>query len=123
MEQTRQKKISALLQKDFIEIFQAAIRDKGIKNLVVSVSTVRVTPDLGNAKVFISVFPYAQAASFVNEVQTNKTLFRHELALRVKNQLRKVPEIDFYLDDALEHIENIDRALSSKENPLQDSGK
>ena len=66
MEQTRQKKISALLQKDFIEIFQAAIRDKGIKNLVVSVSTVRVTPDLGNAKVFISVFPYAQAASFVN---------------------------------------------------------
>lgn len=123
MEQTRQKKISALLQKDFIEIFQAAIRDKGIKNLVVSVSTVRVTPDLGNAKVFISVFPYAQAASFVNEVQTNKTLFRHELALRVKNQLRKVPEIDFYLDDALEHIEKIDRALSSKENPLQDSGK
>ena len=123
MEQTRQKKISALLRKDFIEIFQAAIRDKGIKNLVVSVSTVRVTPDLGNAKVFISVFPYAQAASFVNEVQTNKTLFRHELALRVKNQLRKVPEIDFYLDDALEHIENIDRALSSKENPLQDSGK
>lgn len=123
MEQTRQKKISALLRKDFIEIFQAAIRDKGIKNLVVSVSTVRVTPDLGNAKVFISVFPYAQAASFVNEVQTNKTLFRHELALRVKNQLRKVPEIDFYLDDALEHIEKIDRALSSKENPLQDSGK
>ncbi|MBF02314.1 MAG: ribosome-binding factor A [Flavobacterium sp.] len=118
METNRQKKIGALLQNDLVDILQGEIRKNGITNLVISVSKVNVTSDLSIAKVFLSVFPTDKAGEILNAIKTNTPLIKHDLSQRVKNQLRKVPNLIFYIDDSLDYIEKIDNALSGKENPV-----
>ena len=118
METNRQKKIGALLQNDLVDILQGEIRKNGITNLVISVSKVNVTSDLSIAKVFLSVFPTDKAGEISNAIKTNTPLIKHDLSQRVKNQLRKVPNLIFYIDDSLDYIEKIDNALSGKENPV-----
>ncbi|WP_130736316.1 30S ribosome-binding factor RbfA [Flavobacterium sp. J27] len=118
METNRQKKIGALLQNDLVDILQGEIRKNGITNLVISVSKVNVTSDLSIAKVFLSVFPTDKAGEILNAIKTNTPLIKHDLSQRVKNQLRKVPNLIFYIDDSLDYIEKIDNALNGKENPV-----
>ncbi len=118
METNRQKKIGALLQNDLVDILQGEIRKNGISNLVISVSKVNVTSDLSIAKVFLSVFPTDKAEEILSAIKTNTPLIKHDLSQRVKNQLRKVPNLIFYIDDSLDYIEKIDSALSRKENPV-----
>src|SRR5690606_29567051 len=118
METNRQKKIGTLLQKDLVDILQGEIRKNGVSNLVISVSKVNVTSDLSIAKVFLSVFPTEKAGEILNAIKTNTPLIKHDLSQRVKNQLRKVPNLIFYIDDSLDYIEKIDDALSGKENPV-----
>ena len=114
METNRQKKIGALLQNDLVSILQGEIRKNNINNLVISVSKVNVTSDLSIAKVHLSVFPTEKAAEILAAVKSNAPLIKHDLAQRVKNQLRKVPNLIFYIDDSLDYIEKIDNALSGK---------
>ena len=118
METNRQKKIGALLQKDLVDILQGEIRKNGVSNLVISVSKVNVTSDLSIAKVFLSVFPPDKATEILTAIKTNAPLIKHDLSQRVKNQLRKVPNLIFYIDDSLDYIEKIDNALIGNENPL-----
>lgn len=119
METNRQKKIGSLLQNDLVDILQGEVRKNGISNLVISVSKVSVTTDLSIAKVYLSIFPNAKAAEILNAIKTNAPLIKHDLAQRVRLQLRKVPNLNFYIDDSLEYIETIDKALSRKENPIE----
>ena len=119
METNRQKKIGQLLQNDLVDILQGEIRKNGISNLIISVSKVNVTSDLSIAKVYLSVFPSDKGGEILNAVKTNNSLIKHDLAQRVKNQLRKVPDLIFYIDDSLDYIEKIDNALSGKENPVE----
>lgn len=119
METNRQKKIGSVLQKDLVDILQGEIRKNGISNLVISVSKVSVTTDLGVAKVYLSVFPQEKATEILEAVKSNMPLIKHDLAQRVKLQLRKVPNLSFYIDDSLDYIEKIDTALSGKENPIE----
>lgn len=119
METNRQKKIGQLLQNDLVDILQGEIRKNGISNLIISVSKVNVTSDLSIAKVYLSVFPSDKAGEILNAIRSNSTLVKHELAQRVKNQLRKVPDLNFYIDDSLDYIEKIDNALSGKDNPVE----
>jgi ribosome-binding factor A len=118
METNRQKKIGALLQNDLVDILQGEVRKNGITNLIISVSKVNVTSDLSIAKVFLSVFPSEKSPELLAAVKTNAPLIKHDLAQRVKNQLRKVPNLIFYIDDSLDYIEKIDNALTGNENPL-----
>lgn len=118
METNRQKKIGALLQRDLVDILQGEIRKNGIHNLVISISKVSVTTDLSIAKVYISIFPEAKAAELLAAIKSQSPLIKHELAQRVKLQLRKVPSLNFYLDDTLSYLEKIDHALSGEENPI-----
>jgi ribosome-binding factor A len=118
METNRQKKIGALLQNDLVDILQGEVRKNGITNLIISVSKVNVTSDLSIAKVFLSVFPSEKGPELLAAVKTNAPLIKHDLAQRVKNQLRKVPNLIFYIDDSLDYIEKIDNALTGNENPL-----
>lgn len=118
METNRQKKIGALLQNDLVDILQGEIRKNGISNLVISVSKVNVTSDLSIAKVFLSIFPTDKAEEILSAIKTNTPLIKHDLSQRVKNQLRKVPNLIFYIDDSLDYIEKIDSALSRQENPV-----
>jgi ribosome-binding factor A len=119
METNRQKKIGALLQKDLVDILQGEIRKNHISNLVISVSKVSVTTDLSVAAVHLSIFPPERAAEMLAAIKTNAPLIKHDLAQRVKIQLRRVPSLNFYIDDSLEYIEQIDKALSGAENPIE----
>ncbi|MDR2222063.1 MAG: 30S ribosome-binding factor RbfA [Flavobacteriaceae bacterium] len=118
METNRQKKMGALLQGDLVDILQGEVRKNGISNLIISVSKVTVTTDLSIAKVYLSIFPAAKGTELLKAIQSNAPLIKHELAQRVKNQLRKVPNLAFYIDDSLEYIDQIDKALQGDENPI-----
>jgi len=122
METNRQKKIGALIQKDLVDILQGEIRKNAIPNLVISVSKVFVTSDLSMATVHLSIFPQDKAAETLAAIRTNTPLIKHDLAQRVRMQLRKVPNLSFRIDDSLDYIEKIDRALSGAENPIADPG-
>lgn len=110
METTRQAKIARLLQKELSEIFrQQTAKTHGV---IISVSAVRVTPDLSIARVYLSVFPSTNAQEIMNNINLSAKTIRYELAQKVRFQLRKTPELQFYLDDSLDYIENIDNLLS-----------
>ncbi|MEZ3465373.1 30S ribosome-binding factor RbfA [Muribaculum intestinale] len=109
METTRQAKISRLLQKELSEIFrQQTAKQRGV---LVSVSAVRVSPDLSVAKAYLSVFPSDKAEEMLDSINHNSKTIRYELAQKVRYQLRKTPELTFYLDDSLDYLENIDNLL------------
>lgn len=109
METTRQAKIARLLQKELSEIFrQQTAKTHGV---IVSVSTVRVSPDLSVAKAYLSVFPSDKAAEMIESINRSAQTVRYDLAQRVRFQLRKTPALQFYLDDSLDYIENIDHLL------------
>ncbi|HLP63427.1 30S ribosome-binding factor RbfA [Flavobacterium sp.] len=119
METNRQKKIGAVLQKDLVDILQGEIRKNNLTNLVISVSKVSVTTDLGIARVYLSVFPTDRATEILEAVKSNAPLIKHDLSQRVKLQLRKVPNLTFFIDDTLDYLEKIDNALAGKENPIE----
>lgn len=109
MESTRQAKISRLLQKELSEIFrQQTAKTHGV---LVSVSTVRVSPDLSIARAYLSIFPSDKSAEMMANINAQAKTIRYELAQRVRFQLRKTPELQFYVDDSLDYIENIDHLL------------
>ncbi|MBR4119423.1 MAG: 30S ribosome-binding factor RbfA [Bacteroidales bacterium] len=110
METTRQSKINRLLQKELGEIFLA--ETKKMPGTLVSVSIVRVSPDLSVAKIYLSVFPSEKAPEILEAVNNNAKSIRYELGGRVRYQLRKVPELTFFVDDSLDYIDNIDTLLN-----------
>ncbi len=120
IESNRQKKIAGVLQKDLVDILQGAARGGGLTNIIISVTKVNVTVDLSVAKVYLSIFPHNKGKELLEGIQSNAPLIKHELAQRVKHQLRKVPSLTFYVDDSLEYIENIEKSLKREENPIQD---
>ncbi len=119
MEETnRQRKIAGVLQQDLVDVLQKAAQD-GMRGVIISVSKVSVTPDLGVAKVFLSIFPSEKRDEIVAGIKTNSPLIRHELAKRTRNQLRRMPELLFFGDDSLDYIEEIDKSLRGEdENPI-----
>ncbi|MDE5705257.1 30S ribosome-binding factor RbfA [Muribaculum sp.] len=110
METTRQAKISRLLQKELSEIFRQ--QTAKLRGVLVSVSTVRVSPDLSVAKAYLSVFPSDKADEILDSINHNSKTIRYELAQKVRYQLRKTPELSFFLDDSLDYLENIDNLLT-----------
>ncbi|WP_297333809.1 30S ribosome-binding factor RbfA [Flavobacterium sp.] len=118
METNRQKKIGTLLQKDLVDILQGEVRKNNISNLIISISKVNVTSDLSIAKVYLSIFPTEKAAELLNAIRSNTPLIKHDLAQRVKLQLRKVPNLIFYIDDSLDQMEKLDKELKGENNPI-----
>jgi len=119
METNRQKKIAGVLQKDLVDVLQHAAKD-GMKGVIISVTKVSVTTDLSVAKVYLSIFPTDKKNELIEGIRSNTTLIKHELAKRTRNQLRRMPELSFYLDDSLDYIEDIDASLRGDiENPIK----
>lgn len=115
MEETnRQKKIAGVIQKDLAEVLQADARN-GLRGVIISVSKVNVTADLGQAKAYLSVFPSNKREEVVKAIITNTVAVRHELAKRTRHQLRRMPNLLFFGDDSLDYIENIDASLKGKD--------
>lgn len=120
METNRQKKIAGILQQDLVDVLQRAAQEGGLKGILISVSKVSVTTDLSIAKVYLSIFPNKEAEELLKGIRSNTPLIRHELAQRTRHQLRRMPTLQFFIDDSLEYIDNIEKSLKGEENPIKD---
>ncbi len=109
METNRQQKINRLIQKELSEIF--LLETKKMRGVLISVTNVRVTPDLSIAYAYLSIFPSDKGEELMENINTNVKSIRYELGKRVGKQLRIVPDLQFYIDDSLDYIENIDNLL------------
>lgn len=109
MQETRQNRIARLLQKELAEIFQSQTRQT--HGVLVSVTRVRISPDLSICTAYISIFPSEKAEEILENIRGNEKTIRYELGRRVRNQLRIIPELRFFLDDSLDYIEHIDELL------------
>ena len=119
MESQRQKKIASVLQRDLVEVLQGAATQGGMKGILISVTKVNVTVDLSIAKVYLSIFPIDKGAELLDGIKSNAPLIKHELSQRTKHQLRRMPQLIFYIDDSLEYIDQIDKSLKGSDNPIQ----
>ena len=109
METTRQNKISRLIQKELSEI--VLLQTKSMNGVLVSVSAVRISPDMSIARVYLSVFPSGRSQEIVKNINDNMKAIRYELGTRVRHQLRIIPELKFFVDDSLDYAERIDELL------------
>ena len=109
MDTTRQNKISRLIQKELSEIF--LLQTKSMNGVLVSVSAVRISPDMSIARVYLSVFPSERSQEIVKNINDNMKSIRYELGTRVRHQLRIIPELKFFVDDSLDYAERIDELL------------
>lgn len=109
METTRQQKISRLIQKELSEIF--LLQTKSMHGVMVSVSAVRISPDLSVCRVYLSIFPSNRGEEIIKNINDNVKAVRYELGQRLRFQLRIIPELKFFVDDSLDYIEHIDELL------------
>ena len=109
MDNKRLQKIERLIQKELSEIF--LLQTKLLPGVMVSVTRVRISPDLSFAKAYLSIFPSEQGAEIVKNIEQNKKTVRFELGSRIGKQVRLIPELAFFLDDTLDYLENIDHLL------------
>lgn len=109
METTRQNKIARLLQKELGDIF--LLQTKSMHGVLVSVSAVRISPDMSIARIYLSIFPSEKGEELIKNINANMKSIRYELGTRVRFQLRIIPELKFFLDDSLDYLERIDELL------------
>lgn len=110
METTRQQKISRLIQKELSEIF--LLQTKSMHGgVMVSVSAVRISPDLSVCRAYLSIFPSNRGEEIIKNINDNVKVVRYELGQRLRFQLRIIPELKFFVDDSLDYIEHIDELL------------
>lgn len=107
---TRQQKVAKQLQKDLAEILQKQ-EAESFRGKMLSVTSVRISPDLGVAKIYVSVFPSSGSQDIIDTLNENTRHIRNDLGKRIRHQMKKVPELSFFLDDSLDYIENIDSLL------------
>lgn len=118
MESKRLLKIGRVIQKELSEIFRR--QSAGLRGVIVSVSNVRVAPDLSIAKAYLSIFPSEKGNEILENIRRQSKTVRYELAQKLRDVLRKCPDLQFYLDDSLDYIENIDRLLSPNNDDKED---
>lgn len=109
MQETRQNRISRLLQKELSLIFQSQTRQ--MHGVMVSVTRVKVSPDLSICTAYLSIFPSGKGEELLQNINKNVSNIRYDLGQRVRNQLRIIPELRFFLDDSLDYLERIDDLL------------
>lgn len=119
MESNRQKKIASVLQRDLVDVLQSSASQGGMRGIIISVTKVNVTVDLSIAKVYLSIFPNQKGAELLEGIRSNAPLIKHEISQRTKHQLRRMPELEFFIDDSLEYIDQIERSLKGLDNPLE----
>jgi len=118
MESQRQKKISSLIQKEVAELISLDLRRGGIKNLIISVTQARVSPDLSLCKIYLSIFPSDNASSHLNLIKKNAPIIKHDLASVLKGHLRKIPELAFFIDDSLDYIDSMEDSINNPDNSI-----
>ena len=109
MQETRQNRIARLLQKELSLIFQSQTRM--MRGVMVSVTRTRISPDLSICTAYLSVFPSERGEEILSNVNENTRTIRYELGTRIRNQVRIIPELRFFIDDSLDYIDRIDELL------------
>ena len=109
MKETRLNRVSRLLQKELASIFQSQTR--AMHGVLVSVTRVKISPDLSICTSYLSIFPSDKSEELLNNIRANEKTIRYDLGQRVRNQLRIVPELRFFIDDSLDYMERIDSLL------------
>ena len=108
---TRQNKIARLLQKEMAELFLKELRGE-FQGLLISVTVVRITSDLSLARCYLSIYPPDKGEETLNQVRHMTKTIRGLIGNKVAKQLRIIPELEFFIDDSLTYLENIDRLLN-----------
>ena len=121
MQETRQNKIARLLQKELSQIFQEQTR--AMHGVLVSVTQVRISPDLGVCTAPLSIFPSEKGEEMLQNINRNTAQIRYTLGQRVRHQLRIIPELRFFIDDSLDYIDRIDELLKTHPQPLPKEGE
>jgi len=119
MESQRQKKISSLIQKELAGLINEDLRRGGVKNLLISVTKTRVSPDLSLCKVYLSIFPSDNSVGQITLLQKNSSKIKYDLSVLLKKHLRKVPELAFFLDDSLDYIDSVEDSINNPDNPIK----
>ena len=109
MEEKRLSRIERLLQKELGELFRK--QTAMTHGTLISVSTIHVSPDLSMAKIYLSIFPSEKGKELLETIEKNKKTLRYDLGQLVRTQLRRIPELVFFLDDSLDYVEHIDELL------------
>ncbi len=113
MTTTRQHKVSRLLQKELGEYFQR--QGSGLTGgKMVTVTIVRISPDLSVAKVYLSIFPGDKAGEAIEAISEKAGLVRSTMGNKLRNQLRHIPEFAFFLDDSLDYLDRIEDLLKDE---------
>ncbi len=112
MDSIRQNKISRLIQKELATYFQAESRNL-FRGRMITVTVVRVSPDLSLAKVYLSIYPLNKEEDFVSQVTLHSKAIRNMLGQNIRHQVRVIPELAFYLDDSMDYFERIDKLLKT----------
>ncbi|WP_027376468.1 30S ribosome-binding factor RbfA [Kaistella palustris] len=117
-ESNRQKKVAQIIQEDFAELFRKQASESK-QSFLVSVSDVKVTPDLSIAKIYLSIFPPEYRKDIMKEILANKAQYRNFIGQKMGKQVRIIPELNFYLDTTLDDVEKIEKELKGQgDNPV-----
>ncbi|MFN8242816.1 MAG: 30S ribosome-binding factor RbfA [Ferruginibacter sp.] len=112
LEGKRQKQVAGLLNEELSAIFQRlglSMMDGGM----VSIASVKVTPDLYEARIYLSFYKIADSAAALKKIQERGWEIKKELTARVRHQLRSMPVLNFYIDDTLEYVDKMEELFKS----------
>jgi ribosome-binding factor A len=110
---TRQNKVAKQIQKDMAEIIHTYTHAIAPGKML-TVTSVRISPDLGVARIYVSVFPSDNSSQIIQNLNEHTHQFRNDLGIKLRHQLKKIPELSYFLDDSLDYLENIDNLLNKK---------
>ncbi|MCC5915714.1 MAG: 30S ribosome-binding factor RbfA [Cryomorphaceae bacterium] len=118
MDATRLTRLTQLISQELGVIFQR-LSQNHFRGTLISVTKVRISPDLSVGRVYLSVFPSKQAQEILDSIKSNQGLIKRELGEVMRNQLRKMPDFSYFVDDSLDYEENIDKLLRGEgDNPI-----
>ena len=118
MESNRQRKIAQIIQEDLAELFRKQASESQ-QNFLISVSDVKVTADLGIAKIYLSIFPQNFRTPIMKEIENNKSFYRNFVGQKMAKQVRSIPNLNFYLDTSLDDVERLEKELKGEgDNPI-----
>jgi ribosome-binding factor A len=113
MSTIRQQKFESLIREEFGNLFREEARSTGL-GAMVTVTVVRVAPDLSFAKIFLSIFGVPDRDKVMKNIQSQKAHLRYEIGKRLGKSLRRIPEFSYEIDDSLDYSEKIDKLLKGK---------
>jgi ribosome-binding factor A len=122
MESKRQQKFAGVIQQDLASIFQRE-GNNYLPNTMVTITKVRVTPDLAIARVFLSFFNSTNNALALQTIKQHASEIRYKLGAKIKDQVRIIPQLEFFVDDTSEYVERMDKIFDkiSKEEHQKDA--